>query len=373
MNRLKGVQVQAEDIFRESAYLLDFLMTADDVNQHKVDGLWTLLVNDIRKWKPDADDKDKMLVAGAVFMIVRAVLCQHYNIRYCESISDMLTYTLERELKNADKEEEQQFLDRLRECSTSLCEWINHYEEEEWLSEKIETCLRKRTIKKEQPSGIIGKRDYSQYSFTLICPRKYKGKEKLLLEWLHNELIDKHFIEDFKDVNLGENLEHIVDIDEKNKIIFNEVFSGADTNHHIVWVKDKVELRYFINQLVERKAITWKKGPRKWQIVRNRIWYRKKDYETSDATGRRHPKYTYVQFGEHDFDKGNKPADTTTLDKILDVVAPPTKNMQKQDLGAEIKEDFDEYGTRELTTPNSRGSKIRSGYRDTSHKANNGD
>lgn len=205
------------------------------------------------------------------------------------------------------------------------------------------------------------------------CPQKYKGKESTLLEWLHNELVDKKYIEDFRNINLGEELEHIVDIDEKNKIIFNAVFSGADTDYYIVWINNKVELRYFINQLVERKAITWKKGPRKWQIVRNRIWYRKTEYVTSDETGKTHPKYTYVHFGEHDLDKGNKPADTTLLDKILDVIALPVSDTPQIDIGKEIKKEFDENASYELSVPNSRGSKIGTGYRDTSHKANNGD
>lgn len=145
MNRLQGLLAQPEDVFRESACLLDFLMTADDVNQHKVDGLWTLLVNDIRKWKPDADDRDKMLVAGTVFMLVRATLRQHYDSRFGETIADMLGVTIERELKTANKEEEEQFLDRLTECSAMLCEWINHYDEEDdWLSNKIADVVSSR-------------------------------------------------------------------------------------------------------------------------------------------------------------------------------------------------------------------------------------
>ena len=157
MNRLKGLLAQPEDVFRESTYLLDYIMAADEHNQHTIDGLWTLLVNDIRKWKPDADDTDKMLMAGAVFMLVRAVLRQHYDSRFCETIADMLDNTLKRELKTADKEEEQQFLDRLNECSTMLSEWINNYEEEEWLSNRIADVINSRKDKDEDdflPSGI---------------------------------------------------------------------------------------------------------------------------------------------------------------------------------------------------------------------------
>lgn len=157
MNRLKGLQAQSEDVFRESASLLDFLMYADEVNQHKIDGLWTLLVNDIRKWKPDAADEDKILMAGTVFMVVRASLRQHYDSRFGETIADMLGDTLERELKTANKEEEKQFLERLTECSDMLSEWINHYDEEDdWLSNQIADVITSYKDNNEddfQPSG----------------------------------------------------------------------------------------------------------------------------------------------------------------------------------------------------------------------------
>ncbi len=354
--------------------MLDFLLYHEQkITQRAVDNLWTMLVNDIRSWKSDAKDEDKMLVADTVFCIVRDTLGHHCEPRYYDEIYGMLTTTLDKNLRGIDKDEQKQFLDHLTECSQLLSDWINSYDDEEvWLSDEIEACFRKRKPEGTKPV-VAEKADYSRYSFTFKCPHKYKGKEKLMLEWLHNELVEKHFIEDFGEIHLDKDLEHIVDIDEKNRIIFNAVFSGADTGYHIVWIGTKVELRYFINQLEERNAITWKKGPRKWQIVRNRIWYRKEDKETSDFTGRKSPKYTYVQFGEHDLDKGNKPADTTELDKILDIVAPPTTSNQKRDVGREIREEFKECADYELTVPNSRGSKLGSGYRDLSHKANNRD
>ena len=372
---MKSLVVEPEDIFREVANMLDFLLYHEQkITQRAVNNLWTILVNDVRSWKSDAKDEDKMLVADTVFCIVRDTLGHHYKSRFYDEIYGMLTTTLESNLKVRDEDEQRQILNLLTECSHLLNDWINSYDDEEvWLSDEIEACLRKRKPEGKEPTVVAEKADYSRYSFTLKCPPKYKGKEIKFLEWLHDELKEKHFIEDFGYLVLGEDLEHIVDIDEKNKIVFNAVFSGADTDYHIVWIRDKVELRYFINQLVERNAITWKKGPRKWQIVRNRIWYRIEEKETSDATGKKYPKYTYVQFGQHDLDKGNKPADTTELDKILDIVAPPTTSVQKRDVGREIREEFNKCADYELTVPSSRGSKLGAGYRDLSHKANNGD
>lgn len=374
MNHLKSLDVKPDDVFREAVYMLDFLLYTQDITQRMVDGLWTLLVNDIREWKTDVPDEDKILVAGTVFFIVRDVLCHHWERRYSEDICNMLTDTIERKWKGSNEDKNSTIFERLDECSQLLSDWINGYdEEEEWLSNEIEACLRKRKTEKQHTNVIVKKDDYSRYSFSITWPKKHKGKEIQMLGWLHDELVEKHFIEDFSSIDLGKDLDHIIDINEKNKIIFNAVFSGADTGYHIVWIGKKVELRYFINQLEERNAITWKKGPRKWQIVRNRIWYRTEDKETNEATGRRHTKYAYVQFGKHDLDKGNNPTDTTLLDKILDIIALPTNLMPKQDIGREIQQTFDDNADYELTIPNSRGSKIGTGYRDISHKAYNGD
>lgn len=374
MNHLKSLDVKPEDVFREAVYMLDFLLYTQDITQRMVDGLWTLLVNDIREWKADVPDEDKILVAGTVFFIVRDVLCHHFELRYSEDISNMLTVTIERKWKGCNEEITYTIFERLDECSRQLSDWIKSYdEEEEWLSDEIEAFLRKRKTEKLHTNVIVKNDDYMRYSFSITWPPKYKGKENQILGWLHDELVEKHFIEDFSSIDLGKDLDQITNIDEKNRIIFNAVFSGADTDYHIVWIGKKVELRYFVNQLVERNVLTWKKGPRKWQIVRNRIWYRREDKETSEATGWRNTKYTYVQFGIHDLDKGNNPTDTTLLDNILDIIALPTNLMPKQDIGREIQQSFDDNADYELTVPNSRGSKIGTGYRDVSHKAYNGD
>ena len=128
MGHFKSLEVQPEDVFREVAYLLDFLLSVENVNQRKVDGLWTLLVNDIRKWKPDARDEDKMLMTGTVFLMVKKILCHHCEGQYCDIVHGMLEDTLERNLKIYDKQEHQQFLTYLSECSVQLSEWINNYD-----------------------------------------------------------------------------------------------------------------------------------------------------------------------------------------------------------------------------------------------------
>lgn len=293
MSHLKSLTMTSEDVFREVACLLDFLLYHEEkITQRSVDNLWDALVNDIREWKPDVQDKDKMLVAGTVFCIVRDVLGHHWKQRFCEEIYVMLTQTLDHNFKLSDEEDEEQkkFLERLTECSGMLSEWINVYEdgEGEWLSDEIAACLRKRKPDKTDAAKKT-KEDYSKYSFELKPKGRFKNQVELCLKWLHTELIDKKFIVDYE-LPKDSELSNFYNLKERNKLVFNAVFSGADTDDHIVWIGHKVQLSYFINQLEVRKALSWKTGPGKWQVTRNRIWYRKEmGYDVSETTGRSTP------------------------------------------------------------------------------------
>ncbi len=142
MVHFKGLVPQPEDLFREVSSLMDFLLYAENVNQRKVDGLWMLLINDIRSWKPDVAEEDKMLMAGTVFTMARSILCHHTESRFRDKIHDMIENTLEKKLKIIDEQEQQEFLDNLSECAVKLDEWINHEDESnEWLSDEIDNVL----------------------------------------------------------------------------------------------------------------------------------------------------------------------------------------------------------------------------------------
>lgn len=367
MNYLKSLDVMPEDVFREVAYLLDFILYTQDITQRRVDGLWTLLVNDIRSWKSDAQDEDKLLVAGTIFLIARDALCHHWDNRYSEDIYGMFTETLDEKLNIDDDKKYSLLFERLDECSQLLSDWINKYDEaEEWLSDDIGKCLRKKKPEGKKDTGQHPMADYSRFSFSLIPQAKYRGKENIILDWLHKELVDKGFVIDYDISGQDDVLKQLVN-EERKKVVFNAVFSGSDTDYHIVWIGRKVELRYFILQLIARKALSWKKGPGKWQITRNRIWYGQKVREQSDATVRVYTNYNYIQFGEHDFDKGNVPTYTEELDKILDVIAPPVSNSRKGD-GNDIADEFRGYEDYETNRKNNRGRKLAEGFKDTSHK-----
>lgn len=142
MNDFDGLGAQPEDLFREVAYMIDYLLSLQEVNQHIVDGLWVMMVNDIRLWKFDVTNKDKELMAGSVFYVTRKVLGHHAEISFSEKIYDMIGSALEKNLRTTCDDDWKVFLNNLTECSEQLNEWINEYEESEsCLSDEIDNII----------------------------------------------------------------------------------------------------------------------------------------------------------------------------------------------------------------------------------------
>ena len=155
--RLNGLEVTEYEIFYESACLLDYLLYTHNINQNKVNSLWTNLLLDIRNWKPDATEYDKQVVAGTIFHIVRATLAQYYDTYYSESVCNLLIQRLKVELEECNYSKFAKYHLQVLEQSEALCEWINEYEEaDKWLSEQIANVISPRKkINKDgfQPSG----------------------------------------------------------------------------------------------------------------------------------------------------------------------------------------------------------------------------
>lgn len=136
--RLNGLEATEYDVFYESACLLDYLLYTSDINQDKVNSLWTNLLLNIRKWKPDATDYDKQVVSGTVFHIVRATLAQYHNTYFSETICNLLIQKLELELKECNDDRLKESHQQVIELSKEVADWINKYEDaKEWLSDQI--------------------------------------------------------------------------------------------------------------------------------------------------------------------------------------------------------------------------------------------
>lgn len=347
----------SEDLFFVAAKVIDEIFEDPTDAPQYINGLWDNVKIELKK---DAivfpPQEDLNSVCKVLFYVVAATLSLHWKAYYNTTLVSLLYEVVDEKRLFNEKKEQRVIIANLCKHAEALEGWINRYEDSrEWLTDEIEACLRRRKPEPKEEDSTKKLKDYSKYSFELILSGRLKGKETQMLEWLHGELLDKHFIADY-DIDFEGGLAHLVsDIAGKNKFIFNVVFSGKETDYHILWTGTKVELRYFLSQLKGRNVLSWKTGPGIWQITRNRIWYRNKKGEI-------------IQFGEKDFDKGNKPANTTELDKIIDIIAPATKK-SKDSIHDDIQEEFNNNSNYEATHTNNRGRKLSEGYRDTSHKA----
>lgn len=348
----------SEDLFLVASEVIDTIFEEPASAPQYLEGLWDNVKIELKTNNsviPPQEDLNT--VCKVLFYVVAATLSLHWKTYYNTELVSLLFQAVDDKRAFDGTEEQRRIISNLCKHSEGLEEWINEYEDSrDWLTDEIEACLRKRKPEPQKEESKKQPKDYSKYSFELILPERFKGKENKLLEYLYAELKDKHFIADY-DVKLDRELAHLIpNIAEKNKLAFNNVFSGQDTDYHILWIGDKVELRYFLSQLKEREALSWKTGPGIWQVTRNRIWWRNNKGEI-------------VQFGVEDFDKGNKPKNTTELDKILDFIAPVVSRKAKDTIREEVREEFEENSNYELTHKNNRGEKLHGGFRDTTHKA----
>ena len=233
IGKLDGLQVTEFDVFRESALLLDYLLCPDlEINQTLVDNYWDMLFNAIRKWEAKVSEHDKQMVAGAIFMVVRATLTQYCDSRYSETVCELLNYTLERNMHRCDKQEQAEFLQRLMNQSPILCEWINSYDEaDEWLSDQIADAI----------VSINGEIDEDDF--------KPSGKTFSKTVLLTDKLIDI----------IGQRLAQSNKLDASPDD-FRKLFSGVDQQFTMTWLGKGGELRDLFKMLTDDGYAKPKRG-----------------------------------------------------------------------------------------------------------------
>lgn len=374
------------EVFVESVGVIDDLLEEGTDRLEYIRSLWQNLIIRYKLWPlmhPGAgDDKEYETAVSSVLYTVALAMSRHSDSYFNDIIKDALLAEIDSHT-SVVKQQEDSVIASLSQYADGIEEWLcNYANSETYLSDDIDDVVHDRkprsllkiahnnkNIDNKRKKAKNPKADYSKYSFALISKRKFKGRNSQLLEWLHDELKDKKFIVDFKDVIVDEELSQILDVDGKNKLVFNAVFSGADTEYHIVWTGTVKELGYFINQLEERGVLSWKEGPRKWQVTRNRIWQGKKELENDDETGKKHYTYIYEPFKENAFNGSLVPANTTKLDEILDLIAPPVEKTPQHKIDDEVEEEFMSLSNFEEENENNEGQKISEGYREISHRA----
>jgi len=230
--RLNGLLVTPDDVFCQTAWLLDYLLCKPDTNQHQVDSLWDMLLNRIRDWKPDVTKHDKQVVTGTVFMLVRALLTQHTESIYHETISELLDNKIRLELKEHDEKDWEKFCQQLMEQSLVLSEWINSYDEaDEWLSDQIAYAIARTGGVSNEKTFIPSGRTFSKTSL------------------LPDRLIDI----------IGQRLSQANKLDASPDD-FRKLFSGIDQQFTMTWKGTGGELRDLFKMLTDKGYAKPKRG-----------------------------------------------------------------------------------------------------------------
>ena len=148
-----------EEIFQESAIVLDRLLTDAAEAPMYIERLWDSLKVKIRRWDKDATQGDLNKITGAICFVVAATLCQHIHSFYNERMKDLLLDAIHRNM-GIDEAEETRIIQSLSKCAEDLNDWLLDYvESEEMLSEEIEESLlhpnMAMKISRQKPTDTI--------------------------------------------------------------------------------------------------------------------------------------------------------------------------------------------------------------------------
>lgn len=394
---ITSVMAQAEDVFYEVAWLMDELIdTESDADIKTLMGdLWSTVILDVGHWASNVSIQDRYLAASTVFRISSTAFSLHWNSYYCDILRDaMLAVIDERRPKPANLHEREQqerqqeeLFDSIIPWSNVLNDWVNEYIDNPnlWLTDEIDNALnppqsiklRKKESRKADKKPI---KDHSRYSFRLNV--NTKQLENLYLMLSRRDDKGKRFIDgDLQKNNevakilplSHEEIKQLKQIDI-DKMLFNQVFIGNETDVCIVWTGDAVELWYFINTLynykVNGKRLLEKsgKGPGIWQIVQHRFLNGKSRKVLDERTGKMVDTSEPIEFEEDAFthySKKNSLGDSSTLDAIIRKIAPPRDKNDKE----VIEEDLDprKYGIKSPTS----AEQLEGDFHETNHHGGN--
>lgn len=304
MALMDGLMVEAEDVFCVVAEVMDSVLSEEQPTQVFVSSLWTnLIINIRRQWQSDASEKDRMLVATAVFYIVRETLGHHCCSRYCDTLYDLLTTAVEEKCTMVDQDEEQAFFHSLDQCAEGLSEWINQYT----VSEVLLTDLIMAALTDSHPlvpkakSGRKAKDVKSiVQTFDYQPQRSDRGQR---LQAFYNSLKGRY-------IDMGTNQKDFIDL-----------FQNTTTPAKVIWIQEIVLLKYLVLQI--EKFLTIPDGFTKWQIVcaHFQVRVRHKECVDNKTVGG----YETVDLETSQFSKGAKlHGSNVTLDKIARILDPET-------------------------------------------------
>jgi hypothetical protein len=391
------------EVFVESVEVIDNILEDGSGKLEYIHDLWRELIIRYKLWplvhQGVVDDKEYETAVSSVFYSVAAVMSRHRDNYYSETIKDALLAEIDSHT-NVIKQEEDNVIVKLSQYADKLEQWLDEYDSSEfYLSEDIDDIAHDRkprsSLKAVNKKINANRRkrtknpesDYSRYSFRLnvivkkleilyvmLSKRDDKGKRLIDGELMKYNEVDEKILSNVNTIK-DESIRNTV----INKYLFNQVFSGQETDVCIVWTSDANKLWYFINTLynymveIEREGgkevvrLLEKSGsgPGLFEIVRSRFMNGKKRKVLDERTGTMVETSEPIEYEENAFNKyskANSPHDTSVLDGIIDKIAPPRFMSDKEAIDEET--DPWKYG---IKTPKE-SVELDGNFHDTSHK-----
>lgn len=346
-DEIVSVMARPEDIFYESAWLMDELIDArEDIDAIRLaHGLWSNVVSDIGQWNNGISLADRYLMISTIFRLVATSFSLHWHSRYCDVLRNALLNVVDekrpspKDLYDHQQYERQQeeLLEAIIPYSQMLNDWINEYIDNPslWLTEEIDMALNPQLYVQPVKPGSMkaGKKPFTRQRMT------WKGKDIMhsfcyTTKSMSAEEKNKRLSVVFRLLNNKYN-------SHTEMATFIDIFSGVETSEHIVWKSFIVELQYFIETLITKGLITWNRpAPGKWQIVCARFRIERDVKEDDIETNSKQYSKIIDSLEPSQFNKipkANKLTEHPILDKIISVLEEESDAMK---LNREVCEMF---------------------------------
>ena len=276
-DEITSVMARSEDIFCESAWLMDELIDTTDENMDAISlahGLWSNVVFDIGQWNNGISLADRYLIISTIFRLVALSFSLHWNSRYSYELRDALLSVVDEKRPSPKDLPAHQLRERQQEelfeaiipCSEMLNDWVNEYIDTPnlWLTEEIELALNPST-KIEPLKPESGKADFTPVTATFIKDGTVLNANITLV---FQFLVEKKWI-----------------ANNSNPDTFLALFSGNTSDKSIVWLKAKGVLRDLFKMLIDENIISCPEGYSYLQITSSHFTDKDGNYLTDLNSG----------------------------------------------------------------------------------------
>ena len=275
-DEIVSVMARSEDIFCESAWLMDELInTNEDIDAISlVRGLWSNVVSDIGQWNNGISLADRYLIISTIFRLVATSFSLHWHSHYCDVLRDAMLSVVDEKRPFPKDLPEHQLHERQQEelfeaiipSSQILNDWVNEYIDNPslWLTEEIELALNPPTkIKPLKPESR--KANFNPVTATFIKNGTVLDANIALA---FQFLVKKKWI-----------------AQSSNPDAFTDLFLGKYSEKTIIWLKAKGVLHDLFKMFIDEGIITCPDGYTYLQIVSSHFTDKDGNYLTDLNSG----------------------------------------------------------------------------------------